>query len=550
MAKQQFFSLLATAFLLGANQVELPNANASTISSNKSHSIQNQERSPDLSPKDQYRLAQKPASNKNSNPDDEMLDALQQRQEKLDRNLDKLRKLTGTESEAPETEQAPLTEEEMIDAINSRQQKIQELKKLKKLKDIAEQEDTLEALQEQDFNVNTLEELETVRGIISDRNLDREQMLEALQQQNLNIDLQQLKQLRKIVGTQPAIASESTGMSSTLAFRIWTVGLPATILVFLVATPFVKGIAGVVKSNYQEKYGKPPVPEGSASLHNRALKEITLIGNKAKKINNDKFGSEEFLLLVKIKINMYKEAEGYRGLGKCVDLLEAAIIAQKSFLRLEQTELRYRSRKQQEFYQHVADILNEDIDREDFAEKIDRKQTDILPAITTEEGKAAIATYVKELKILSKYKLGLKLLALFKQYELKDFSILKRVSDVVEGFQGVDLISSDNLISPVLENYESFEKLGPILGICEAESTPKAYAKILQVIGLTNRHGKAYREFEQLVELLKKWEKPYKTIAMIREEYTEDKYTLPSEFKEDIPGKSTYQKYAEYLADL
>ena len=151
---------------------------------------------------------------------------------------------------------------------------------------------------------------------------------------------------------------------------------------------------------------------------------------------------------------------------------------------------------------------------------------------------------------MSKYKLGLKLLGLFKQYELKDFSILKRVSDVVEGFQGVDLISSDNLISPVLENYESFEKLGPILGISEADSTPKAYAKILQVIGLTNRHGKAYLEFEQLVELLKKWEKPYKTIAMVREEYTEDKYTLPSEFTEDIPGKSTYQKYAEYLADL
>ena len=63
-------------------------------------------------------------------------------------------------------------------------------------------------------------------------------------------------------------------------------------------------------------------------------------------------------------------------------------------------------------------------------------------------------------------------------------------------------------------------------------------------------HGKAYLEFEQLVELLKKWEQPYKTIAMIRKEYTEDKYAIPPEFKQDIPGTSTYQKYAEYLADL
>lgn len=441
--------------------------------------------------------------------------------------------------------------DDTIDALQKRQEKLEKLKELGELNKLLQQENTLDTLQEQNFNVNTLEELETVRAIISDENLDREKTLVALQQQDLDIEgLQQLKQLRAIVGTQPSIAPESGKMSSTLAFRIWTIGLPATILTFLVATPFVKGIVGVAKNNYQENYGKPQVPEGSLTLHNRALKEITLIGNKAEKINNDKFSSEEFLLLVKIKINMSKEAEGYKGLGNCVELLEAAIIAQKSFLRLEQTELRYRSRKQQEFYQYVADILNENLDREAFSEKVDRKQTDILPAITTEEGKAAIATYVKELKILSKYKLGLKLLSLFKQYELKDFSILKRVSDVVEGFQGVDLISSDNLISPVLENYESFEKLGPILGISEADSTPKAYAKILQVIGLTNRHGRAYLEFEQLVELLKKWEKPYKTIAMVREEYTEDKYTLPPEFKEDIPGKSTYQKYSEYLADL
>ncbi|MBE9048712.1 hypothetical protein IQ255_30780 [Pleurocapsales cyanobacterium LEGE 10410] len=210
------------------------------------------------------------------------------------------------------------------------------------------------------------------------------------------------------------------------------------------------------------------------------------------------------------------------------------------------------SRKQQEFYQYVADNLSDsdDLDKEAFAQKVKQKQTEIIPLITTEEGKGAIDTYVKELNILSKYQLGLKLLALFKQYELQDFSILKTVADVVESLAAKDLLSADNLISPVLENYETFEKLGPILGISEAESSPKVYARILQVIGLTNRHGKAYLEFGQLVELLKKWEKPYKTITMVRQEYTADKYRIPPEFKEEIPGISTYQKYAEYLADL
>ena len=210
MAKQQFISLLATVFTIGTNLGEPANANASSVGSNQSQSsIQSLKRSPDLSSKEQYQLAQQPASNAES--DDEMLDALQKRQEKLE--------------------------------------KIKELGELNKL---LQQENTLNTLQEENFNVNTLEELEAVRAIISDKNSDPEEMLVALQQQDLNIDLQQLKQLRAIVGTQPAIASESGKMSSTLAFRIWTIGLPVTILTFLVATPFVKGIVGVAKKKYQK----------------------------------------------------------------------------------------------------------------------------------------------------------------------------------------------------------------------------------------------------------------------------------------------------------
>ena len=83
MAKQQFFSLLATAFLIGINSGELSNANASIISNQKSQASTSYERSPDSSPKKQYQLAQQPASN--SDTGDEMLDALQKRQEKLEK---------------------------------------------------------------------------------------------------------------------------------------------------------------------------------------------------------------------------------------------------------------------------------------------------------------------------------------------------------------------------------------------------------------------------------------------------------------------------------
>ncbi|NJR44793.1 MAG: hypothetical protein HC775_02715 [Hyellaceae cyanobacterium CSU_1_1] len=390
-----------------------------------------------------------------------------------------------------------------------------------------------------------------------------DEMLDGLQERQGKIK-DGFGKIKKLTGTesqQPETQSERDSMTdssknsekllpSTMAFRMLTVGLPATILVFLLGKPIVKGLSAVFKNNYQENFGKPKVPEGSENLHARSLKEITRIGNQAEKINNEKFGNEEFLLLLRIKINMAKEAEGHQGLGNCVDLLQAGIIAQKSFLRLEQTELRYRSRKQQEFYRYVAENLEGEIDKEAFVQKIEQKKTAILPLITTEEGRDAIDAYTKELYILGQYKLGLKLLSLFKQYELKDFSVLKNVSNIVETFSNKDLAKSDDLVSPVLENYESFEKLGPIIGISAAESTPKAYARILQVIGLTNRHGKAYLEFDQLVQLLKKWETLYKAIALVRQEYTEDKYSVPAEFKQDIPGWNTYQKYAEYLPDL
>lgn len=343
--------------------------------------------------------------------------------------------------------------------------------------------------------------------------------------------------------------TSAKSLSPKIILRMLAIGLPAVILIFLIAKPILKGISGTSESD-QEKLEKPHIPKASIDLHSRSFEEIALIGQKIKKINNEKFGNEEFLLLLRIKNNMAKEAEGYQGLGNCVDLLQAGIIAQKSFLRLEQTELSYRSRKQQEFYQYVAENLQGDIDKEAFTQKIEQKKIEILPLITTEEGKNTIEGYTKELNILGQYKLGLKLLSLFKQYELKDFSILKKITDIVESFGSKDLVKSNDLLSPVIENYESFEKLTPILGLSAAESTPQSYTKILQVIGLTNRHGKAYVEFGQLVELLRKWETPYKAISLVRKEYTEDKYSIPAEFKEDIPGYNTYQKYAEYLADL
>lgn len=520
MGKLQNITLATAISILGLSTVNINNADASIIISNsKLMSLRKGKAiAAESAPVNQLELAQKPdtasTNEKSSNNGDEMLDALQKRQEKIE-NLKELKQI-----------------QDKINAENLSKKK-------------------LDALQKLNLNIENLEELSELQKIVNNDSLDSYEMLDALKERQVNIDsIEELEKIKRIVDNGNPNTSESVKLSKPFAFRMLTIGLPATILVILVATPFLKGIVGVFKSNVNEKFGKPQVPEGSITLHNKSFKEITIIGTKADRINDDKFGNEEFKLLLQIKIDMAKGTEDYQKLNYGVELLKAAIIAQKSFLKLESTELRYRSRKQQEFYQYVADNLEADIDKEAFAKKVKKKQTEILPLITTEEGRSAIDSYVKEINVISQYDLGLKLLALFKQYNLQDFSILKNVSDVVESLQGQDLFSAKDLVSLVLENYESFEKLSPILSISEAESSPTIYARIIQVIGLENRHGKSFLQFKQLVEELKKWEKPYKSISMVRTEYTADKYQIPAEFTEDIPGITVYQKYAKYLPDL
>lgn len=555
MSSLQYLTLATVISISGLGTIQIAEAKTSIIYG-RSVSLaadNNKINNSILAKGDRYYLAQNSSDNKQSpETEDEMIKELQKRDQKIEGFKDML-KIDGI---LPDTDSADKdsvdTGDEMMDAVQKRQNKIQNLKELKQAEERLNKQ-KLSDLQEQGINVENTEDIKKIQAIVNNDNLDNEAIFDALQKQNINIEnTAKLEAIRTIVnaGESPVADPDNSFISATTAFRMFTIGIPVTILVFLIGRPIVKGIAGTFKSNIDEKFGKPKVPDGSITLHNNAFKKITIIGNKAENINDEKFGNEEFKLLIQIKIDIAKKTEGYVKLAYGVELLKAAIIAQKSFLKLESTELRYRSRKQQEFYQYVADNLEENVDKEAFAKKVKKKQIEILPLITTEEGRVALESYAKEIKIISQYDLGLKLLTLFKQYELKDFSILKTISDTIEGLQGQDLFSPKGLISLVLEKYEAFEKLAPILGISEAESSPSTYARILQVIGLENRHGKSYLQFKQLVELLKSWEKPYKTINMVREEYTPDRYQIPAEFKQEIPGIETYKQYVKYLADL
>jgi hypothetical protein len=137
---------------------------------------------------------------------------------------------TKTHSSSPEIAQKPAepentseTEDEMIDALQKRQEKLENFS-IENKKTIPQPQEKLE-----------------------------------------NFSIENKKTI-----SQPA---ESSQLPATTAFRMLTIGIPATVLVFLIATPFVKGILGVFKSNVDEKFGKPKVPDGAIALQKRREKE-------------------------------------------------------------------------------------------------------------------------------------------------------------------------------------------------------------------------------------------------------------------------------------
>jgi hypothetical protein len=297
------------------------------------------------------------------------------------------------------------------------------------------------------------------------------------------------------------------------------------------------------------KMGKEPVPEVALAIHNREMMDTIVFAKTAQAIDNAKFTQHEFLLLIKIKYCLDRGLEEYAGLKQSVKYLQAAIEAKNSYLLLDQTELRYRSSKQQEFYRHIQDILDHHSDRQFFRNSVHNKLMETLPDVKSEEGKIALQDYEKEIDKLAEYELGLKLFSLFKAYQLADYSILRSISDMVISFKEKDTMNSKALALMVVDKFDIFEKLGKIIGLSAQQNTPENYAKMLQYIALEARHKKAYDQFQDLLSVMRKWYKPYQNIIRVRAEHPPDKYKQPKEFTEAIPGESLYEKYKNSLSD-
>ncbi|EAZ89264.1 hypothetical protein [Crocosphaera chwakensis] len=297
------------------------------------------------------------------------------------------------------------------------------------------------------------------------------------------------------------------------------------------------------------KFSKQEVSESALFLHNREMTDLRVFAKTAETIDNDKFGQEEFLIFVKMQYLLRKGLHEYQGLYESLQLLKVAIDAKDCFISIDQTELRYRGTKQQEFYNFVERLLLDHENAVTFREQVQMRLADLLPQIKTEEGRTALQNYAKYLDQLSDNELGLKLLSLFKTYQLADYSILRIISNLIQSLGKKDLLDFKGLVSLVRVNYGLFEKLRDIIGLSERQSTPETYGLMIQFIALANRHGISHMKFDDLIKVMQKWYKPYQAVIGIRQEHPPSEYKQPKEFKEAIPGIEIYEKYRKWLTD-
>ncbi len=307
-----------------------------------------------------------------------------------------------------------------------------------------------------------------------------------------------------------------------------------------------KSMLETIQQSIQHKHDT--IPQEVIDHHNMVMAEARILAPIAKALDNVKFKSSEFGLFLKIQSYFAQGIGDYQGLANTVALFRVAIEAKNSFLKVEQIELFYRSTKQQDFYQFVFENLGKNLTTKEFQEKIDKKIEEILPGIKTEEGKNALTTYAEAVKSLARQdELGLKLLYLFKKFEMKDFSILRVMSDIVAYLQTRNLADFNDLVLLVKANEQKFRELGRIIEIPHGKDTYEDYARMLQYVALRQRHQASFIQFQRLVEVLEQWKNFYEIILGIRQQYPPQEFTQPKEFTTPILGEDIYLSYQEYF---
>ncbi|WP_069791149.1 hypothetical protein A5482_003760 [Cyanobacterium sp. IPPAS B-1200] len=293
------------------------------------------------------------------------------------------------------------------------------------------------------------------------------------------------------------------------------------------------------------------IPDEVIKHHEQVMSELKILTPIGRALDNPKFIEPEFVTFFNITNLFAQEIGEYKGLRNYVALFRVAIEAQSTFLKIEQIELSHRSSKQQELYQFVLNKLEQKINAEEFIEALNAEKELILTGIKTEEGKFAVNSYVETLTAAARQdELALKLLYLFKKYNLEDFSLLKTVSDMIDYLLTKNLQNFEEIVSFVKINGEKFIKLSNIIEIPAENTNDEDFARMFQYIALKRKYQDLYVQFQRLLELLTLWNSFYETAKDIRSHYPLTEFDHPAEFEKPIPGEDLYFRYKNIINQL
>lgn len=288
-----------------------------------------------------------------------------------------------------------------------------------------------------------------------------------------------------------------------------------------------------------------PPPDNVIALHRRHFGEVKSKALHVYRIQLDKFDNAEFKEYSNAKMLIEKNSGAYKGLKRSIQFMELAINTAESYLLISETELQYRSPIQNNIYRFVSQTLDR-YDAEKASQVINERIRPYLNQVKTEKGRLVLTNYLDAVDEVAKYPLGLELLNTFKKTTYS-YTALRTIATLGKSLNKAEVSNLQKIVLQVQEKEEVFGHLSEMLNIPKEHQNRKSYARMLQFIALKHRYHQADQEFENLLNRLKDWEKPYLKLEDIRQEYNPKDYAIPKEFKESIPALEIYQKYQNYL---
>ncbi len=292
---------------------------------------------------------------------------------------------------------------------------------------------------------------------------------------------------------------------------------------------------------------KADISEDSLFLHDRELQHLEAAHQQMISIDSERLSSQEFLSYAKIKASVERGQEEHKNLQQTAQLLQVGLVSQNSFLKISQVEAQFFSSKQQEFYRFIVEQIHAEQDLESFRTNIQGELDRILPLLNTQEGQVAMQSYRDEINKIASHEMGLQLFACFKERDLTDFSTLQTVAEITSTMSKQNLLNLSIIHSMVIDKFHVFEKLGSVLGIQTEQNLPETHARILQFMGLQEKYAHSFIKFKELLIVLQRWEKSYKSVIAIRQSFDPEKYKIPKEFNAGVPGGNIYKKYQSFL---